>query len=85
MSLSLFTNHHSSHHPTPALLTQNLPSPWQGYGLPGCFSTTHNRKVNHTAKYLHQAIRATPGCGTLLVEVKRNPQVAARTAKLIND
>ncbi|MCG6138123.1 MAG: IS4 family transposase [Nostoc sp. LLA-1] len=43
---------------------------------------THNRKVNHTAKYLHQAIRATPGCGTLLVEVKRNPGVAARTAEL---
>ncbi|BAY98548.1 transposase [Tolypothrix tenuis PCC 7101] len=44
---------------------------------------THNRKVNHTAKYLHQAIRATSVGGTLLVEVKRNPEAAARTAKLI--
>lgn len=44
---------------------------------------SHNRKVNHTANYLHQAIRITPGCGTLLVEVKRNLEAAARTAELI--
>lgn len=43
---------------------------------------THNRKVNHTAKYLHQVIRGIPASGTLLVEVKRNPEAAARTAEL---
>lgn len=43
---------------------------------------THNRKVDHNAKYLHQAIRQTEPCGTLTVEVKRNPERDARTAKL---
>lgn len=43
---------------------------------------THNRKVDHTAKYLHQAIRQTEPCGTLIVSVKRNPQQDARTANL---
>ena len=43
---------------------------------------THNRKVDHTAKYLHQAIRATPACGTLVVSIKRNPESSARTAEL---
>ena len=43
---------------------------------------THNRKVDHSAKYLHLAIRETKPCGTLTVEVKRNPEGSARTAKL---
>lgn len=43
---------------------------------------THNRKVDHSAKYLHQAIRETQASGTLVVEVKRNPEQSARTAKL---
>lgn len=41
---------------------------------------THNRKVDHDAKYLHQAIRATPACATLTVEVKRSPEHIARSA-----
>lgn len=43
---------------------------------------THNRKVDHTAKYLHQAIRQTEPCGILTVSVKRNPEQDARTANL---
>lgn len=43
---------------------------------------THNRKVDHSAKYLHQAIRATQPCGSLTVEVKRSPEHAARKATL---
>jgi hypothetical protein len=43
---------------------------------------THNRKVNQTAKYLHQTIRAIPASGTMRISVKRNPQGAARNAKL---
>lgn len=43
---------------------------------------THNRKVDHSAKYLHQAIRETKSCGKLSVEVKRNPEQAARVAIL---
>jgi Transposase DNA-binding/Transposase Tn5 dimerisation domain len=43
---------------------------------------THNRKVNHTANYLHQAIRVTSSCGKLVVSIKRNPERPARTAEL---
>lgn len=43
---------------------------------------THNRKVDHTAQYLHKAINQTPASGTLTVEVKRNPERPARQAKL---
>lgn len=43
---------------------------------------THNRKVDHCAKYLHQAIRQTLPCGTLTVEVKRSPEHDARAATL---
>lgn len=43
---------------------------------------THNRKVDHCAKYLHLAIRQTETCGTLTVEVKRNPEHSARSANL---
>ena len=43
---------------------------------------THNRRVDHTANYLHQAINQTPDCGSLTVELKRNPDRCARTAKL---
>lgn len=43
---------------------------------------THNRKVNHCAKYLHQAIRQIERCGTLTVEVKRSPEHSARKAVL---
>lgn len=44
---------------------------------------THNRKVDHTAKYLHQAIRQIPPCGSLTVEVKRSLEHDARKATLI--
>lgn len=43
---------------------------------------THNRKVDHCAKYLHQAIRQIEPCGTLTVEVKRSPEHSARKATL---
>ncbi|BDA69462.1 transposase [Calothrix sp. PCC 7716] len=43
---------------------------------------THNRKVNHTAEYLHEAIRSTPACGKIVVSLKRNPETAARNAEL---
>lgn len=43
---------------------------------------THNRKVDHCAKYLHLAIRQTEACGTLTVEVKRSPEHSARSAIL---
>lgn len=43
---------------------------------------THNRTVDHDAKYLHQAIRSYEPCGTLTVEVKRNPEREARKALL---
>lgn len=43
---------------------------------------THNRKVDHCAKYLHQAIRQIEPCGTLTVEVKRSPDHGARKATL---
>ncbi len=43
---------------------------------------THNRKVDHSAQYLHQAIRQTPAAGELSIEVKRNPTHQARTAVL---
>ncbi len=44
---------------------------------------THNRKVDHTAQYLHQAIRQTQPCGLLSVEIKRNPEQNPRIANLI--
>jgi hypothetical protein len=43
---------------------------------------THNRKVDHCAKYLHLAIRQIQPSGTLTVEVKRSPEHSARLAKL---
>jgi hypothetical protein len=43
---------------------------------------THNRKVDHCAKYLHLAIRQIQASGTLTVEVKRSPEHSARLAKL---
>jgi hypothetical protein len=43
---------------------------------------THNRKVDHCAKYLHKAIRQIKPCGTLTVEVKRSPEHSARNAQL---
>jgi len=43
---------------------------------------THNRKVDHSAQYLHQAIRQTPAAGELTIEVKRNPIHQARTTVL---
>lgn len=43
---------------------------------------THNRKVDHCAKYLHLAIRQIEPSGKLSVEVKRSPEQSARTAIL---
>lgn len=43
---------------------------------------THNRKVDHCAKYLHQAIRQIEPCGSLTVEVLRSPEHSARSAQL---
>lgn len=43
---------------------------------------THNRKVNHESQYLHEAIAKSQVAGKLEVEVKRNPQHAARKAVL---
>ncbi len=53
---------------------------------------THNRKVNYLEdkqksghpepKYLHQSIREVKACGSLDVQVKRNPNHEARLAKL---
>lgn len=43
---------------------------------------THNRKVNHQTKYLHQAIAQTQCCGVLTLDIHRNPEHQARTAKL---
>ncbi|KAF3883932.1 MULTISPECIES: IS4 family transposase [Nostocales] len=43
---------------------------------------THNRKVDHNAKYLHEAINATPARGELKVEVNRSPQQHWRIAHL---
>ncbi|HIK08342.1 MAG TPA: IS4 family transposase [Trichormus sp. M33_DOE_039] len=43
---------------------------------------THNRKVNHTANYLHEAIRSSPKQGEVEVTVKRNPERPERIAKL---
>jgi 50S ribosomal subunit-associated GTPase HflX len=41
----------------------------QGWHL--LIRATHNRRVNHSAKYLDDAISQTPGCGQLTVEVPR--------------
>ncbi len=43
---------------------------------------THNRKVDHCAKYLHLAIRQIEPNGTLTAEVKRSPEHSARKAIL---
>jgi hypothetical protein len=43
---------------------------------------THNRKVDHSAQYLHQAIRAIEPIGHITVDVKRNPQNNSRSVKL---
>lgn len=43
---------------------------------------THNRKVDHCAKYVHQAIREIKPSGTITVEVKRSPEHSARSAQL---
>lgn len=43
---------------------------------------THNRKVDHSAQYLHLAIRQIEPSGTLMVEVKRSPEHRSRNATL---
>jgi Transposase DNA-binding/Transposase Tn5 dimerisation domain len=43
---------------------------------------THNRRVNHTANYLHEAVRSSAVRTTIQVSVKRNPERPARIAKL---
>ncbi|MBD2694679.1 hypothetical protein H6G68_23545 [Anabaena catenula FACHB-362] len=43
---------------------------------------THNRKVDHCAKYLHQAIRQIQPSGTLTIEIKCSPEHSARKATL---
>jgi hypothetical protein len=43
---------------------------------------THNRRVDHETKYLHQAIRGIESCGTLIVELQRNPERESRKATL---
>ncbi|BAZ03500.1 IS4 family transposase [Calothrix sp. NIES-3974] len=43
---------------------------------------THNRKVSHTANYLHEAIRSSPTQGEVEVKVRRNPERPERIAKL---
>ncbi|WP_413171639.1 IS4 family transposase [Anabaena azotica] len=46
------------------------------------FRGTHNRKVDHCAKYLHLAIRQIQPSGTLTVEVNRSPEHSSRKALL---
>lgn len=41
---------------------------------------THNRRVNDDAKYLHSTIQQIQPCGTLTVELQRNPERQPRTA-----
>jgi hypothetical protein len=43
---------------------------------------THNRRVNHEARYLQEAIKMTPPCGQLTVEVPRGASRPARIATL---
>jgi hypothetical protein len=43
---------------------------------------THNRKVNHQTKYLHEAIGQIQPCGFLTVDIQRNPEQQPRTATL---
>jgi hypothetical protein len=43
---------------------------------------THNRRVDHYAEYLHQAIRQIEPCGQHTVEVKRSPENTFRTSSL---
>jgi hypothetical protein len=43
---------------------------------------THNRRVDHQTKYLHQAIGQTQPCGTINVELQRNPERETRKATL---
>lgn len=43
---------------------------------------THNRRVDHESKYLHQAIGEIQPCGTITIELQRNPQREARKATL---
>lgn len=43
---------------------------------------THNRKVNHQTKYLHEAISQIQPCGFLRVDIHRNPEQQPRTATL---
>ncbi len=42
----------------------------------------HNRKVLDETKYLHQSISQIKPCGTLNVEIHRNPEHQARVATL---
>lgn len=43
---------------------------------------THNRRVDHESKYLHQAISEIQACGTITIELQRNPEREARKATL---
>jgi len=43
---------------------------------------THNRRVDHQTKYLHQAIQEIQPCGKITVELQRNPEREARKATL---
>jgi hypothetical protein len=43
---------------------------------------THNRRVDHQTKYLYQAIGQTQPCGTINVELQRNPERETRKATL---
>ncbi|HLP86994.1 MAG TPA: IS4 family transposase [Nostocaceae cyanobacterium] len=57
----------------------NVPRPKNSHLL---IRGTHNRKVDHNAKYLHQAICQITLSGQLKVEVKRNPEQNTRIATL---
>lgn len=43
---------------------------------------THNRRVDHETKYLHQAIAEIQPCGAINVELQRHPEGEARLATL---
>jgi hypothetical protein len=43
---------------------------------------SHNRRVHHEARYLWDAIRSTPPCGQLVVELKRSDDRPPRQAQL---
>lgn len=43
---------------------------------------THNRRVDHETKYLHQAIHSMQPCGTITIELQRHPERETRKATL---